>query len=58
MSKGDLIAKTYKLDDKTFVYAVISDKAIKDHIAKMQDEKQKIRSTFSECECAPCVSSN
>lgn len=58
VSKGDLIAKTYKLDDKTFIYAVISDKAIKDHIAKMQDEKQKIRSTFSGCECASCVSSN
>lgn len=58
VSKGDLIAKTYKLDDKTFVYAVISDKAIKDHIAKMQDEKQKIRSTFSECDRVSTVSSN
>lgn len=58
VSKGDLIAKTYKLDDKTFVYAVISDKAIKDHIAKMQDEKQKISSTFPKCECVSSVSSN
>lgn len=58
VSKGDLIAKTYKLDDKTFVYAVISDKTIKDHIAKMQDEKHKISSTFSKCECVSNVSSN
>lgn len=58
MSKGDLIAKTYKLNDKTFVYAVISDKAIKDHIAKMQDEGQKISSTFSKCECVSNVSDN
>lgn len=58
VSKGDLIAKTYKLDDKTFVYAVISDKAIKDHIAKMQDERQKISSTFSECECVSNISDN
>ena len=58
VSKGDLIAKTYKLDDKTFVYAVISDKAIKEHIAKMQDEKHKISSTFSKCECVSNVSSN
>lgn len=58
VSKGDLIAKTYKLNDKTFVYAVISDEAIKYYIAKIQDEKQKIRSTFSECECTSCVSSN
>lgn len=58
VSKGDLIAKTYKLDDKTFVYAVISDKTIKDHIAKMQDEKHKISSTFSKCESVSNVSSN
>ena len=58
VSKGDLIAKTYKLDDKTFVYVVISDEAIKDYIAKMQDEKQKISSTFSKSDCASTVSSN
>ena len=52
VSKGDLIAKTYN------VYAVISDKTIKDHIAKMQDEKHKISSTFSKCECVSNVSSN
>lgn len=58
VSKGDLIAKTYKLNNKTFVYAVISDKAIKDYIANMQDEKQKISSTFSKCECVSNVSDN
>lgn len=58
VSKGDLIAKTYKLNDKTFVYAVISDKAIKDHIAKMQDERQEISSTFSKCECVSNASYN
>lgn len=30
----------------------------KDHIAKMQDEKQKISSTFPKCECVSSVSSN
>ena len=58
VSKGDLIAKTYKLNDKTFIYAVISDKAIKDYIAKMQDERQKISSTSPKCECVSNVSDN
>lgn len=44
--------------DYIWIVPEVSDEAIKYHIAKMQDEKHKISSTFSKCDCVSNVSSN